>query len=146
MIAPNVYDRSYIKLWGDSLGLTKESKKMTRRGGARTDSNHTPIVQSLKSLGYSVQDLSQVGGGCPDILVGVLMKHGSVFIPINLVFEIKASEEIAKKVKSKINTFIVLPKDSVQIKWHKLWRGQKAVVGSLTEILRIIKSYERGVA
>ena len=36
----------------------------------RTDSNHAEIVRALKQIGCSVLDLSAVGAGCPDILIG----------------------------------------------------------------------------
>ena len=36
----------------------------------RTDANHQEIVAALQTIGATVQDLSQVGAGCPDILVG----------------------------------------------------------------------------
>lgn len=36
---------------------------------ARTDANHTEIVEALRSHGAQVLDLSRVGRGCPDILV-----------------------------------------------------------------------------
>jgi len=37
---------------------------------ARTDANHKEHIHTLKKAGYSVVDLSRVGGGCPDLLVG----------------------------------------------------------------------------
>jgi Holliday junction resolvase len=36
----------------------------------RTDSNQAGIVRALKQAGASVCDLSAVGGGCPDLVVG----------------------------------------------------------------------------
>ena len=41
----------------------------------RTDLNHTEIVACLKQIGCTVVDLSQVGKGCPDILVGYRGKN-----------------------------------------------------------------------
>jgi hypothetical protein len=40
------------------------------RRAARRDTNHAQIARALEDLGYSVLDLSRVGEGCPDILVG----------------------------------------------------------------------------
>jgi hypothetical protein len=37
----------------------------------RTDANHAEIMQAFKKLGASVLDLSRVGMGCPDLLIGV---------------------------------------------------------------------------
>lgn len=36
----------------------------------RTDGNHVDITQALEKCGWTVVNLSRVGGGCPDILVG----------------------------------------------------------------------------
>jgi hypothetical protein len=40
------------------------------RRAARVDANHAAIVAALRRLGCSVLDLSRVGDGCPDLLVG----------------------------------------------------------------------------
>ena len=37
----------------------------------RTDANHAEIMQEFRRLGASVLDLSRVGMGCPDLLIGV---------------------------------------------------------------------------
>lgn len=41
------------------------------RRQARTDSNQRSIVAALRKAGASVQSLHQIGGGCPDLLVGL---------------------------------------------------------------------------
>lgn len=41
---------------------------MRRR--ARVDATHAEIVRSLRTAGFNVMDLSRVGGGCPDLMVG----------------------------------------------------------------------------
>jgi hypothetical protein len=38
----------------------------------RLDSTQRAIVEALRTAGCSVQSLASVGGGCPDLLVGVL--------------------------------------------------------------------------
>lgn len=43
---------------------------MSGRHVKRRDLNHGDIVAAFQRCGYSVLDLSQVGGGCPDLLVG----------------------------------------------------------------------------
>ena len=43
---------------------------MSGRHVKRRDANHAEIVTAFQQCGYSVLDLSQVGGGCPDLLVG----------------------------------------------------------------------------
>lgn len=36
----------------------------------KTDSNQSDIVSALRQTGHGVVDLSSVGNGCPDLLVG----------------------------------------------------------------------------
>ena len=36
---------------------------------ARTDANHTALVQAYKDAGWSVLSLAKVGDGCPDLLL-----------------------------------------------------------------------------
>ena len=40
------------------------------RRAAKVDTNHSEVVEALKSAGASVQSLATVGRGCPDLLVG----------------------------------------------------------------------------
>lgn len=40
------------------------------RRAARKDANHNSIGDHLRSLGWSVLDLSRVGDGCPDMAAG----------------------------------------------------------------------------
>lgn len=41
------------------------------RYAAQTDRNHKDVIRWFLELGCTVVDLSKVGGGCPDLLVGV---------------------------------------------------------------------------
>lgn len=43
---------------------------MRYRRRTKRDANHAPIVRALEAAGRSVVDLSAVGGGCPDLIVG----------------------------------------------------------------------------
>ena len=36
----------------------------------KVDKHHAAIVLELRQMGYSVLDLSRVGGGCPDLCIG----------------------------------------------------------------------------
>ena len=78
---------------------------------AKIDANHQEIVAALQQLGATVQDLSQVAKGCPDILVG--------WRGVNYLMEIKPSRKRNYK-DGGLN--------SKQVKWHEKWRGQKAVI------------------
>jgi len=41
------------------------------RRAARIDANQPAIIAALRSIGATVQPLHAVGGGCPDLLVGL---------------------------------------------------------------------------
>ncbi len=86
---------------------------------AKRDSNHAAIVQALKAAGRSVLDLSAVGGGCPDILVGW---NGGM-----LLMEIKCPRKQGGADRLMPN----------QKAWHVAWRGREpVVVRSVEEALR----------
>ena len=91
---------------------------MTRKPSThRVDLNHAAIVKGLREAGYSVQSLSSVGGGCPDILVGA---DGMS----NILLEIKSEQGQLTKA---------------QEAWLWAWKGQAAVVRSLDEALEIVQ-------
>ena len=50
----------------------------------KVDANQTEIVRALRGLGASVQSLSSVGNGCPDLLVGYRGR--------NFLIEVKAED------------------------------------------------------
>lgn len=47
---------------------------------ARQDSNHGDIRSAFESLGCSVCDLSSLGNGCPDLLIG----YGGISLPVEI--------------------------------------------------------------
>jgi Holliday junction resolvase len=53
------------------------------RYAARTDDNHREIVDEFRRLGASVIDLSRVGGGCPDVCIGIAKQTALVEIKRN---------------------------------------------------------------
>jgi hypothetical protein len=82
----------------------------------RADNNQAEIVAALRSLGATVQILSSVGKGCPDLLIG----HAG----FNILIEVK-------------NDRNQLTED--QVKWHSTWKGQSVyVVHSIDEALYLI--------
>ena len=83
---------------------------------ARTDSNQAAIVLELRKLGYSVQPLHTVGGGCPDIVVG----HDGK----NYLFEIKTRG--GKLTQDEAIFF-------------EVWRGQVNVIYSVEDALAIMQ-------
>jgi len=81
----------------------------------RTDANQAEIIRALTRAGCSVQDLSMVGQGCPDILVGRAER--------NYLMEIKTNDgKLNKKQK----------------RWHSLWSGEKSVVRTVEEAFNAV--------
>lgn len=86
------------------------------RQRARVDINQREIVAALRRAGASVQVLSQVGQGVPDLLVS---RAGT-----NYLLEVKAG-----------------PRDALtpdEAAWHDAWRGQVCVVRSAEEALAAV--------
>ena len=77
------------------------------RRASRTDANQREIVKALREFGCTIVDLSAVGRGCPDILVG--------FQGRNVLLELKLPGKA-----SRLN--------AVQRRWHNEWQGQAGVV------------------
>lgn len=87
------------------------------RRAARIDSNQNEIVKHLRDHGASVQILSMVGKGCPDILVGYTNAAG---IRFNYVMEIKDGDKPPSQQK-------LTPDEE---KWFEGWQGECSVVNS----------------
>ncbi len=69
---------------------------MARRA-ARQDANHGAVRDALRAVGCSVLDLSGVGDGCPDLLVGI---RGVTGLPSVLVLmEVKDGDKVPSKQK-----------------------------------------------
>lgn len=90
------------------------------RRAAKVDDNHKEIVSAYRSVGASVLDLSSVGQGCPDLLVG--------FRGVNYLVEIKDGSKPPSRRK--------LTDD--QVKFFDTWLGQRIVIKSITEALEAI--------
>ena len=91
------------------------------RKAAKTDANHSQVVNALRQIGASVQSLATTGKGCPDLLVGY---HG-----INYLMEVKDGDKVLSKQKLTID----------QEHWHSLWRGSVHIVKSVNEALKILQ-------
>jgi hypothetical protein len=84
----------------------------------RADNNQEEIVKGLRAIGASVEILSQVGNGCPDLLVGFRCQ----------TYLIEVKEKQGKLSES-------------QKVWHTFWNGAKvAVVRSFEEAMRVLES------
>lgn len=86
----------------------------------RVDDNQSAIVEGLRTLGCSVRNLSAVGGGCPDLLVG---RAG-----INYLLEVKDENKYPSERK--------LTKD--QREFFAAWNGQAVVVKNIEEARRAV--------
>lgn len=93
------------------------------RRAARTDDNHSEIVDALRDAGCWVLDLSAVGNGCPDLLV-----HGPVHAWHFVMLEIKDGSKSPSRRK--------LTPD--QIAFHAGCRGPVVVVKSVAEALEAV--------
>lgn len=88
------------------------------------DENHGLITKAFEAHGATVQDLSMVGDGCTDILVG--------YRGWNLIVEIKNPKQkpSARKLRKS------------QREWAAWWRGAPAHVAETVEdVGRILKQY-----
>lgn len=94
------------------------------RRAARVDANQTQIVSALRAAGASVEQLSAVGKGCPDLLVG--------YRNVNILMEIKDGEKTPSERKL----------TSDQIVWHREWKGVVFLVTSVDEALRALEYYK----
>lgn len=90
---------------------------------ARTDGNHSKVIEQCRRLGMTVHSTHNVHDGFPDIVVG----YGGR----NFLFEIKDPEKPKSARK--------LTAD--EMKWHGGWKGQVNTVETIDDILDIIKKY-----
>lgn len=95
------------------------------RIAAKIDANQPEIVKALRKIGCTVEILSAVGKGCPDIIVGYKTHSGD---KRNVFFEIKdgAKPKSARKLTPD------------QVVWHEKWQGLVYVVESVDDALKII--------
>jgi len=83
----------------------------------RTDLNQKELVRTLKQIpGVSVVDLSAVGQGCPDLLVGYKGK--------NFLFEIKNPETKGKLTECQKN-------------WFLFWKGSAFVLYDINDFFEL---------
>lgn len=120
-------------------------RAMRRR--SRIDANQRALIGDLETFGATVTPLSNVGGGCPDLLVGTpgLTITGN-FNQSRLIALIQ-SECPGARVLQGANLLLEVknPNDPNggkltpdQVKWHSRHKGQKAIVRSRAEILDAI--------
>ena len=91
------------------------------RRAARVDTNHSAVVKAFRECGCTIEDLSGVGGGCPDIVIG--LRGESVFVEI-------------KDGKRKPSEQKLTPAQAI---WHRDWKGSKAIVRSPEEARALVE-------
>ena len=92
------------------------------RRAARVDANQTDIMRALRKIGCVLQDLSSVGGGCPDLAVGWRGKL--------VMLEVKDG---SKAPSARVLT-------PAQVEWHERWQGMPVrVVMSPAEAIQAVQ-------
>ena len=91
-----------------------------RKYKAKVDANQAEIVAALRKVGATVECLSAVGRGVPDLLVG---RNGR-----NYLVEVKDGNKPPSAQK--------LTQD--QVSWHACWGGQVAVVNSVEQAIALV--------
>lgn len=98
--------------------LCWEEAMCARRGTPRrTDANQQEIVDALRKVGCTVYDISETGGGVPDLLVR--RPNGEL-----VLIEVKNP-----KAKGKLN--------KLQVEWHRQWAGCVFVAHTIEEALAV---------
>lgn len=93
------------------------------RNGGFADRNQKPIVEALQKVGASVQSITRVGHGCPDLLVGFRRR--------TFLLEVKNAE-----ADGELN--------DEQLDWHRTWNGLPVdVVRTPLEALQAIGAVRR---
>jgi hypothetical protein len=83
----------------------------------KIDQNQTEIVEALRQVGATVQILSAVGQGCPDICAGIF--HRNYFMEIKNPDQPKSAQALTAE----------------EAIWHNEWKGQVAIVRSPEEAI-----------
>jgi hypothetical protein len=106
---------------GGSWRAGMASSKATMKYGAKKDANHNEVVDALQKAGAYVLDMSHVGRGFPDLIVGFRSK--------TILVEIKNPKTAYGRKGLNKN----------QIKWKEQWTGGTyAVVDSPEQALKAI--------
>lgn len=87
------------------------------RKHGRVDNNQGEIVDALRAIGCSVKQLTMVGDGVPDLLVGYCKK--------NYLLEVKRPEELG-------NLTIA------EVQFHLTWKGHVSIVTTVKEALAVV--------
>lgn len=106
---------------------------MSRRA-SRVDDNHKHVVDQLRRHGFSVVDLSGVGGGVPDLAVGIQAQVKGGRLPFTILLEVKDGDKppSARGLTPQQENFF------------RLYRGSAAIVYTANEAVALCMSIRRG--
>ncbi|SRR6266478_4804195 len=96
----------------------------------RIDENQAEIVKALRKVGATVLNLSVLGNGCPDLLVGLIDYKGGKH---NILLEIKDGDKPTSKRK--------LTKAEQQ--FFDTWKGATFIINSVDEALHLYDQMKR---
>lgn len=86
----------------------------------KVDSNQNELFKKIRQVGATVQDISMVGHGCPDALIGFRGK--------NYLIEIKDGNKPKSKRKLTPN----------EAEFMLTWQGQARVVNDIMDIYEML--------
>ena len=92
------------------------------RRASKTDANQAAIIAAMRQAGASVQPLHAVGGGVPDLLVGIARRC--------YVVEIKDGSKPPSARK-------LTP---AQQEWHAAWKGGVHVITDVEQAVAWVQS------
>lgn len=116
----------YRSAMGELEQLRGEVERMRR--AAKVDANQAEIVKALRDAGYSVAITSQLGGGFPDLVVGIVRKDGHLS---NVLLEVKDGSKPPSQQK--------LTDD--ELAFSDNWHGAVITVNSVLAALDVCESY-----
>jgi hypothetical protein len=97
------------------------------RRAAKVDDNQRQIVAALRAIGASVQVLSMVGQGCPDILCA--------YRGVNHLLELKDGAKTASRRKLTLD----------EVRWIMEWNAPVHIVSSVSEAYEAIGATVEGL-
>lgn len=91
------------------------------RRAAKKDGNHNTIADHLRKLGWSVLDLSRLGGGCPDMVVG---RPGyCALVEVKQPGEGLTEDQVEVKKKWDAPYFIATSPEQIAAELYIAWKG-----------------------
>ena len=93
------------------------------RRAAKKDENHNTIADHLRKLGWSVLDLSRLGGGCPDMVVGRTDPGYCALVEVKRPGEKLTEDQVDVKAKWDAPYFIAYTPEQIAADLYIAWKG-----------------------